>query len=871
MTLKRTLVTVLLHAYPRGWRAEYGGELADILLMRPLSVAIVVDILRSGVQHRFERLSRDIYHAFRSLTATPAFTLVALAVLTLSIGASTAIFSVVDGVVLRPLPFPHADRLVSVGERNINDPSGFDSYQTTPQNFLDWREQQRVFTQLAAVGYAGMILRPEPRQDPEVLAAQAVTSEFFSVLGVMPLIGRTFAAEHEVEGRARFAVISYLLWQRRFHGSPDIVGQRLPGQLGDFEILGVMPPGFAYPVGAPRATEVWIPRPFTKQDRIRANEFGYNLQVIGRLRDGVSLEQAQAQMDQITAALAAATPRWFTDRVATVEPLQRALTRNVRTWMLMLLAAVGFVLLIACVNLANLMLVRASARSRELAIRSALGAARSDLARALLAESLLLSLGGAALGVFVAWIGVDALVAAIPEDVPRIANIAVDVRVLATMLVVAVTSAMIFSLAPILQFSRPSVGTNVALLVARAHSANVRQQRLRGALVTIEVALAVMLLVGSGLFLASFARVTSVNLGIDPQDVLMVRVRPLVAPANLVIVGAQSAGDAQARNRRLLQNVLDQVRGIPGVEVAAIVSRGVPLRGDLVTEDFGIPGRVLPRGQDLDLNEITPDYFRLLKVPLLAGRLFDDNDRETSEPVVILNDAAAKRFFPNENPIGQTVQFIGTRRIVGIVGNIRHDGPESDWRRQGFVPLSQSRAVGATLALKLSRDPSAVLPAVKTAIWSQFPNVALPEIRTLSDYLNGLIAQRRFNMLLIGLFGLLGIVIACVGVYGVMAYIVTQRTHEIGIRLALGAVPAAILRAVLGRATLYLSAGLMIGLAGAWLLSALIGNFLFQVQPHDPRVYVSVALTLVAAGVLAALLPARRAARVDPLAALRAE
>jgi putative ABC transport system permease protein len=310
---------------------------------------------------------------------------------------------------------------------------------------------------------------------------------------------------------------------------------------------------------------------------------------------------------------------------------------------------------------------------------------------------------------------------------------------------------------------------------------------------------------------------------------------------------------------------------IPGVAVAALVSRGVPLRGDIVTDNFGIPGRVDPKRQDLDLNEITPEYFRVLKVPLLAGRLFDVHDGETSEPVAIINDAAAKRFFPNENPIGQTVQFVGLRRIVGIVGNIRHDGPETTWRRQGFIPLAQSRAVGATLALKLSRDPTTVLPAVKTTIWSEFPSVPLPDISTLSQYFDRLVAQRRFSMLLIGLFGLLGIVIACVGVYGVMAYLVTQQTHEIGIRLALGAVPAAILRSVLGRATIYLAGGLVVGLIGAWLLSTLIAGFLFQIQPHNPWIYFSVTLTLVAAGVLAAFLPARRASRVDPLIALRAD
>ena len=472
-------------------------------------------------------------------------------------------------------------------------------------------------------------------------------------------------------------------------------------------------------------------------------------------------------MNQITARLAAETPRWFEDRVARVLPLREYLTRGVRTWMLLLLGAVGCVLLIACVNLATLMLVRLSARSRELVIRSAIGASRWDLVRALLAESLLLSLGGAALGAFGAWLGVEALRSVIPADVPRVADIAVDLRVLATAVMVAIASGLIFSVAPILQFLRPGNG---ATHVLRAHTAGPIHQRLRGALVTVEVALAVVLLVGSGLFLASFARVTSVDLGIDPTNVLTVRVRPLVGP----LATDMSMAEAQQKNRGRLQSILERVRAIPGVDVAALVGGGVPLRGDLRTEAFGIPGRVLPRGEDLDSNQISPDYFRAMRVPLIKGRFFAGEDRQGSEPVIIINDAAARKYFPGEDPIGRMVRFLGTRRIVGVVGSIRHDGPEAGWRRQGFVPLDQSRDIGATLVLRLSRSAGDVVPAVKSAIWSQFPGLALPEIRTLSQYFDSLIAQRRFNMLLLGLFGVLGIVIACVGIYGVMAYVVTR-------------------------------------------------------------------------------------------------
>ena len=803
---------------------------------------------------------RDVRHAVRALRAAPSFTIVALAVLTLSIGAATAIFSVVDGVLLRQLPFPHADRLVAVGELNVKSGSDWGLNLVAPQNFLDWRTQQRVFSGLAAIGYASISVTPEPGQEPETLTTQAVTADFFSVLGIAPLIGRTFTSENEVNGRARMAVISHRLWQRRFGGAPDVAGRSLPGQQGGFEILGVMPPEFEYPVGAARPTEVWIPSVFRPDERIRGNEFGYRLTVIGRLTDGVSFEHAQAQMNQITARLAAETPRWFEDRVAVVEPLHHYITRGVRTWMLLLLAAVGCVLLIACVNLATLMLVRLSARDRELVIRAALGASRWDLGRVLLAESVLLSLGAAVLGVFVAWSGIELLRAAVPVEVPRIAAIAVDGRVLITMIAVAIFSGVLFGTAPILQFSRRSVSGGLTH-ATRTTGASHAQQWLRGALITAEVALAVVLLVGAALFLASFARVMRVDLGIDARDVLTVRVRPLTGPANWTL--------AQQRNRSLLRNVLDRVRAIPGVEVAALVDGGLPLRGDLRTIDFAIPGKTLPRGQDLDFNQISPDYFRVLRVPLVAGRFFHDTDREGSEPVVIINEAAARRFFPGEDPIGRTVTFLGARRIVGIVGSIRHDGPETEWRRQGFVPLDQSRAVAATVVMRLSRPAAEVVPAVKSAIWAEFPGLALPDVDTLAQYLNGLVATRRFNMLLLGIFGVLGTMIACVGIYGVMAYVVALRTHEIGIRMALGAVPRAVLWSVLKRAIVHIASGLALGLTGAWMLGALVSGFLFQIQPRDPWVYVAVCAAFIVAGLTAAVVPARRAAGVDPLVALR--
>jgi putative ABC transport system permease protein len=802
----------------------------------------------------------DLRHAVRSLLAAPGFTLVALLILVLSIGASTAIYSVIDAVMLRGLPYDQSDRLMAVGELNVKDASAASRNLVAPQNYLDWRAQQDVFTGLAAINDVSISLKREGQADPEILRAQMVTSEFFSVLGAAPMLGRAFTIDNEVNGRARVAVISYGLWQRRFGGAPDVLAHVLPGQLGDFEIVGVMPPAFAYPAGATLPTDVWVPYAPSPEDHVRGNSFGYNLQVIGRLRDGVSMAAAQARMDQITAALAAATPRWFTDRVAKVEPLRESLTRGVRTWMVLLLAAVTFVMLIACVNLANLMLVRATTRWRDLGIRAALGASSWNLSRSVLAESLTLSLVGAALGVLLAWIGVAVLRSAMPPDVPRVGAIAVNLRVLATTGVVAVLTGLAFGLAPVWQFARPAAA-GALVQRDRATTAGARARRLRAVFVITEVALAVVLLVGAGLFLASFGRVSSVDLGLDRRDVLTARIRPLV--------GEREYPDAIAHNTERLQAVLERVRVIPGVTLASLASGGLPMRGDLRTVDFAIPGRALPRDTDIALNQISPEYFTSLRIPMLKGRAFTDADRPGADPVVILNDAAARKFFPGADPVGATVQLDGLRTVVGVAGSIRYDGPEAGSRTQAFIPLAQSRVLGATLLLRTATALSTVIPSVKTAIWSEFPDVPLPDVATLEEYFAQLTAARRFNMLLLGLFGLVGIAIAAIGIYGVMAYSVAERRQEIGIRLALGAAPGRILRSVLGRASSYLAAGIALGLAGAWSLTGVVTGFLFDTPPHDPVVFTGVLAVLAITGLAAAALPARRAARVDPLGVLR--
>jgi predicted permease len=813
-------------------------------------------------------LWRDARHAVRSLSASRAFTATAVIVLALSIGATTAIFSVVDAVILRGLPFYESERLVAVGEPSVKESSQSSLDLTTPQTFLDWRARQDVFSGLAAVAYAEISLKREGGALPENVRAQRVTADFFSILRTPPLLGRPFSRDDETPGRTPVAVISHNLWQARFGGRADAVGEFLPGQLASFEIVGVMPPGFTYPVdtywaGVREPIDVWVPYVFTSDDYIRGNSYGYNLHVIGRLRDGVTLEQAQGQMDRIMADLAAETPRWFEDRMARVEPLHQFITRGVRSWMVMLLGAVAFVLLIACVNLANLMLVRAGARARELRIRAALGASRWDLSRVLLLESLLLAFAGGTLGVLLAWWGLETLRSAMPPEVPRAATIAVDMRVLLVTGVLAIVTGVTFGIAPVVQFTRPTLA-NTLRDGERTGSPGGRSKAFRAGLVVAEVAIAVVLLVGSGLFLASFGRVINVDLGLDHRDVVAVQVRVLEAPPNVL--------QASQRNRQLLQNVLERVRAIPGVRVASLAGGGLPLRGDLRTVLFAIPGRELPKGTDIAQNEISPDFFRAIEVPLLKGRFFTEADSDNSEPVVILNQAAADRYFAGD-AIGRVVRVAGVRTVVGVVGNVRHDGPEVGVRTQAFVPLSQSRALGATLVVRTVPRAKGILQAINQAIASEFPGdlPAHVEGDAMQAYFDTLVAQRRFNMLLLSMFGVLGLVIACVGIYGVMAYSVSQRTQEIGIRMALGALPSAILISILVRASLYMIFGLAIGLASAWGLAEFVRGFLFEIQPHDPVVYAAALASIALTGLTASFVPACRAARVDPLVALRME
>jgi predicted permease len=803
----------------------------------------------------------DIRNAARSLRATPSFTAVALTVLTLGIGASTAIFSVVDAVALRGLPFDDAARLVAVSETSTK--TGRASSVAAP-NFVDWRAQQDVFEDLGAISFVGGFSVRDSGQ-PEDLRAMRMTASLLHVLRVSPRLGPGFTAANEVDGNNHVLILSDGLWRRRFGADPHVIGKTMTFDTGTWEIVGVMPPGFTYPLTSEKPAAIWVPYVVPADQKVRGNSRSYYLQVVGRLKPGVTIERARARMQQINDGLATQFPKWFRDRGISVVNLHESLVGQVRSWMLLLLGSVAFVLLIACVNVANLMLARATSRGREIGIRAALGATRWQLARGLLVESLMLSVAGACGGVVVAWWGVQILHNALPANLPHISAIAVDLRVLGATALASVVTGVLCGLVPAFQFSRPDVA-NALREGGRSSTAGVVRQRLRTTLVVAEVALAVVLLVGAGLFVSSFVRLMRIDLGLDYHNVLTV---PVYANFDFSNKDARERGFAHAQI--LVPAVVERVRQIPGVDVASALANGLPLSGSWSRNSVKVPGREKEFDGDdsVDVREVTADYLKAVRIPLLRGRYFTDADNKTSAPVILLSEFSAKRYFPDRDALGATIGVYGDRTVVGIVGSLRLGGPETEVRPESYLPMAQGTIAGADLVLRTSGDPLSVLPAVKAAIWSVDPTLTIADAQTLEEFLQRLIAQRRFNMLLLSLFGVLAIVIAAVGIYGVMAYIVEQRTQEIGVRMALGALPGRILRMVLGRAAVFMMAGLALGLAGAWGLARFVASFLFKVQPHDPVVYALVALVLLTAGLIAAFLPARRAASVDPLVALR--
>jgi predicted permease len=825
----------------------------------------------------FDDLGKDLRHGLRLLGNNPGFTTVAVLTLALGIGANAAIWSVVDGVLLSPLPYRDPGRLVRV--YHANPGQGVEDGAFSPQDFDDLVRAAAAggsWESLAAwwftPGLSGMNLTGEG--EPRRLATAMVSRDFFSTLGVAAARGRTLSPEENVPGADRVAVLSDRLWRQAFGADPGIAGRTVLLDGERFTVAGVMPADFQFPS---REVDLWAPISLIGEDDIPHLRALRWMEVVGRLVPGRDarrgLDAAGAETDALLARLAAAYPEsnegWTAARLV---PLHESLVGDVRQALLVLLGAVAGVLLIACANLANLLLARATARGRELAIRSALGAARRRLLRQLLTESLLLSLAGGAVGLLLAQWGVRALVALASGDLPRPDAIQLDARVAAFTFAVSLATGLAFGLLPALKASSVGYGAqrrgrpgdlHAALKEGGRGGAGRGGSRARGALIVAETAVAVVLLAASGLMLQSFWRLTRVDPGVETEGVLALSI---------------SIPDTKYESREQLgayrDELIRRLEALPGV-LAVGGGKTLPFAGGGEPYSFTIPGRT---GALAELQPqagafiVTPGYFRALGIPVLSGRAFTDRDGADSPPALVVNRALARQVWPGEEAVGKTL-LLGDAAIevVGVVGDVRSDGLAADPGGAVYVPAALAPRSTVKLFVRTAGDPLALAAAAREAIWQVDRDQPISEIATLRELVARDLARPRFLTLLLGLFGALALGLAAVGLYGVIAYAVGRRTHEIGIRMALGAAPHRVLVGVLGRALALTGAGLALGLLGALATTRLLSGLLFGVAPTDPATLVAVALVLSATALAASLQPARRATRVDPLAALREE
>jgi putative ABC transport system permease protein len=814
-------------------------------------------------------LLQDLRYGLRVWTKRPGFTLVAVLTLALGIGANTAIFSVVNAVLLRALPFPHSERLVTLSETSKEVPQMTVAY----PNYLDWRAQQTVFDDLAAWMPAGGIFTGDG--EPERIVGRYATASFFSTLDIKPHVGRFFNADEDRPNGERVMVISYGLWQRRYGGDETVVGRAVRYNGESWTVVGVMPAGFDF-YGVDNANNDFF-MPLGRQDdqSYMRNRSTHPVWVIGRLRAGASLEQADAEMQTLAARLAEAHPESNAGNGVRLRSLLDDYVGDVRPALLVVMAAVAFVLLIACVNVANLLLARAASRQREMAIRLAVGGSRLRIIRQLLTESLLLAGAGGALGLLLAVWGIELLLKLYPDSLPRLDQINVDPRVLGFTLFVTLITGIIFGLAPALQTTK--VDLHDALKESSRASGGAHGRRLRSALVVAEVALALVVLISAGLLVISFKRLMQVDPGYDPHNVLTMRLR---LPDPKYPEAAQTTA--------FLREVMRRVEALPGVERASVTS-GFPF-GRSNETNYRLEGRPEPkRPEDWPvavLQSVSEGYHDALGIRLIAGRLFDEStDTATSPPVVIVDEAFVARHFPEAAPasvLGQRLRFDGDdqpwREIVGVVRHVRPDMLEQAGRAGLYRPWQQmppkwlanlSRALD--LVVKATVPPETLIEPIRREVQAMDRDQPLANVRTLDSLLDESLAPRRFSMLLLGLFAGIALLLASVGIYGVMSYAVTQRTREIGIRMALGAASRDIFKQVVGHALMLTVAGVAAGLIAAALLTRLMAGLLYGVSAaHAPTFLLTAALLTVVA-LLASYLPARRATRVDPMIALRYE
>ncbi|HEY6250508.1 MAG TPA: ABC transporter permease [Candidatus Angelobacter sp.] len=817
-------------------------------------------------------LLQDLRYGSRMLRKSLGFTAVAVLTLALGIGANTAIFSIVNAVLLRPLPFPQPDRLMFLTEMAQRSNGTLAEGAISYPDFFDWRSQNRVFSNLACYHSDDFTLTG--KQQPLHLPGFTVSSDFFSVLGELPMLGRAFRPEEEKPG-SRVVVLSHELWQSVYGGDRNIIGRAITLNQKSYQVIGVMPAGFAFPPDA-NPPKLW--RTLAVDSEISPGEHSavtsergaHFLGAIGRLKDGTSMVQAREEMNLIAQALAKQYPDTNKRHPAiAVKPELEHLVGNTRPALLVLVLSVGCVLLIACANVANLLLARVGRRNVEIALRVALGARRLRIVTQLLTESLLLSLGGAALAIPLASWAIRLFLKFSPESVPRMANAGLDGQVIAFTAVVALATSLIFGLVPALRSANPNL-LQFMKNGGRGASAGKAHQRLRGALVVAETAIGLVLLVCAGLLLRSFHRLTAVDPGFDPRNMLTF---------NFDLPEAKYNSDQQVQ---FYDEVLRRLQFLPGVKSVAAVAP-LPLSNDALIITFQIVGRPVPRSDEpfADLRFSSPGYFRTVGIPVLHGRDFNQRDDKKATQVVIVNDAFAKRFFPNEDPIGRhIIPGIGedgkevTREIVGVVGNVKHRSLSADFTPEYYLPLAQSPGSTMTICLRTSDDPASLTPAARHTVSAMDPDLPLYGVKTMENYVSASVAQPRLQAMLLEAFGVLALVLTAIGIYGVVAYSVAQRTHEIGIRMTLGATRSDVMEMVLKSGLRLNALGVLLGVVGAVLVTrgfSSLNSMLFHVNPLDAVTFASVIGILAIVSLLASYIPAWRATKVDPMIALRYE
>jgi predicted permease len=805
---------------------------------------------------------QDLKYGLRMLRKSPSFTLIALLTLAVGIGANTAIFSVVNTVLLRPLPYKEPDRLVMLWQ--ISSIFGSQLGASAPE-YLDYRERNKVFNGIGA--YSSRSFNLTGGHEPQRIKAARVSASLFDVLGVSPMFGRSITQQEDQAGGPHVVVLGYSLWRDEFGSNPNILGTTINLDAQPYTVISVMPPSFKFPFdGTPFSdrAELWVPMAFTAHE-VQARAESMDFRVVGRLKDGVSLEQARSDVSAIAYALVREYPNVYAGNVkmsATVESLAGGVVAKVRPVLLVLLVAVGFVLLIACANVANLLLARAAARNREIAVRTAIGASPARLIRQMLTESAALALAGGLLGVVLAMWLVRLFRNFGPQRLPRVHEVNVDPLVLTFALLISVVTGLIFGLFPALKVAHLSLGT--ALKDAGRQSGEGRERhRSRNLLIIVETASALLLLIGAGLLINSFLRVLRVPPGINSEGMLIART-----------AFDKTRYPNPEQRKATQQQLITKLGALPGVESVGLFSE-LPF-SDERRIGFRIEGDDPNQFHQADNDMVSNDYFRAMGISSLRGRTFTEQDRKDTTPVAVINEAMARRYWPGEDPIGKQILWGGRPAftIVGVVNNVKLYGLDAEAGPGIYMSVFQVESgisFQTVFAVRGSGDPVSLIPAVRKEIWSVDKQLPIYDVSTMKDVIAESLAQRRFILWLLSSFAGIALLLAAVGLYGVISYSVTQRTQELGVRMALGASPKDLLRLVVGSGTRLAAVGISSGMIAAFVLTRFMSSMLFGVHPADPLTFITVSLLLLFVVLLASYVPARRAAKVDPMVALRYE